>query len=112
MHESQLARQILDAALARAPAGTRIVAVRGWVAETEHLSRESLELHFGAYARETPAHRARLELSLRHVEAKCSCGVAYLPEHHVLLCPTCGGTDATLSGPTGLCIESIDVDEA
>jgi hydrogenase nickel incorporation protein HypA/HybF len=109
VHESQLARQVLHLALARAPAGTRVVAVRGWVAETETLSRPALELHFGAHARGTAAEGARLVLELRHVSATCACGAAYLPEHHVLVCPSCGGTDAVLSGPTGLTVEAIDV---
>ncbi len=50
MHESSLAKQILTAALERAAAdnATRIRAVRGWVAESEALSGESLAFHFAA----------------------------------------------------------------
>jgi hydrogenase nickel incorporation protein HypA/HybF len=84
--------------------------VRGRVAETETLSRESIELHFRAHARSTPAAGARLELELIHVEARCrACSAIYRPEHHVLLCAACGSTDGEELAPTGLWIDSIDV---
>jgi len=116
MHESSLAKQIVDlslASLARASdvRGRAIVSVRGWIADTETLSREALELHFLAHARGTPAEGARLDLELRHVRARCrTCGETYLPEHHVLLCPRCGSVDADELGETGLKIEAIDLD--
>ncbi len=114
MHESALARQILELSLAaaRRAGGAAIRAVRGRVAETEALSAESIELHFRAHARGTPAADARLELALAHVEARCrACGATYRPEHHVLLCARCGSTDGEELGPTGLWIESIDLDD-
>jgi len=49
MHESTLARRILELAAARA-GGAAVRVVHGRVAETETLSREALELHFRAYA--------------------------------------------------------------
>lgn len=121
MHESSLARKILELSLAEAararggeaagrPGGVTVRVVRGRVAETESLSRESLELHFHAHAAGTPAAHARLEIELVHVEARCrACGATYLPEHHVLLCTGCGSTDGEELGATGLWIESIDV---
>lgn len=112
MHESSLAKQVLAAVLARArsEAVTRILAVRGWVAETEALSPTSLALHFGALARGTVAEGAVLEMRTIHVEARClGCDFVYAPEHHVLLCPRCGGTDGKLLGKTGLGIESLEV---
>jgi len=117
MHESALARQILELTLAAAGraggAAMRAVrAVRGRVAETEALSAGSLELHFRAHARGTPAAAARLELELVHVEARCrACGAIYRPEHHVLLCERCGSTDGEELGATGLWIESIELDD-
>lgn len=119
MHESSLARKILELSLAEvvragAPGGVTVQVVRGRVSETETLSREALELHFHAHAAGTPAAHARLEIELVHVEARCrACGATYLPEHHVLLCTRCGSTDGEELGATGLWIESIDVtDEA
>ncbi len=112
MHESSLARQILALSLAEAAraGGALVCVVRGRVAETEALSRESLELHFHAHAAGTPAAHARLEIELVHVGARCrACGATYLPEHHVLLCVRCGATDGEELGATGLWIESIDV---
>ena len=115
MHESSLARKVLELSLAEvARAGGGLVrVVRGRVAETETLSRESLELHFHAHAAGTPAAHARLEIELVHVAARCrACGATYLPEHHVLLCMGCGSTDGEELGATGLWIESIDVSDA
>jgi hydrogenase nickel incorporation protein HypA/HybF len=113
VHESSLARRILEAVLARArDAGVeRVRVVRGHLAETEALSLESLQLHFEALSQGTPAEGARLELWLVHVEARChGCGQSYAPEHHLLLCPRCGSTDGTLLGRTGLWIESLEAE--
>ena len=113
MHESTLARQILAAVLerARAASARRVRAVRGWIAETEALSPQSLDFHFSAHARGTPAEGARLDLRLIHIEALClHCGRKYAPEHHLLLCPACGSTDGDELGTAGLGIDSLEVD--
>lgn len=111
MHESALARQLLGAVLERAPMGQRVLCVRGWLAETEALNDDAIAFHFRALARDTRACDARLELELIHTEARCStCDTVYRPEHHLTLCPRCGSTDAVLLGPTGLGIDSIDVE--
>jgi|SRR5689334_18575652 len=110
MHESTLARRILELAAARA-GGAAVRVVHGRVAETETLSREALELHFRAYARDTVAAAAELRIELVHVEARCrGCDATYLPEHHVLMCPRCGSTDGEQLGATGLWIDTIEVD--
>lgn len=112
MHESSLGKQVLAAVLEKAAeAGAAPVrVVRGWVAETEHLDPKAIAFHFEALARGTAAEGARLELDLRWVQARCACGETYAPDHHVLLCPACGGTDAELLGDTGLGIDTIEVD--
>jgi hydrogenase nickel incorporation protein HypA/HybF len=114
MHESALARQILEYALAQAEqlGRPRIRSVRGWIAETERLAPEALRFHFRAHARGTAAEAAELELELTHVHARCDgCGTEYAPDHHLTLCPACGDTRATLQGNLGLGIESISVEE-
>jgi len=113
MHESSLGKEVLRAVLERAAEENASVVrlVRGFIAETERLDPEAIAFHFAAHARGTPAEGARLELAVRWVEADCSaCGERYRPDHHVLLCPKCGSTEATLLGETGLGIESIEVD--
>jgi hydrogenase nickel incorporation protein HypA/HybF len=113
MHESSIAKQILDVALDRAAgAGARRVRkVRGVIAETESLSPGSIAFHFEAHARGTAAEGAALELDLTHVAARCSgCGETYAPEHHLLLCPSCGGTEAEVLGTPGLRVEAIEVE--
>jgi hydrogenase nickel incorporation protein HypA/HybF len=119
MHESSLARQLLEVVLARTaeaeaqakPKIQKVRTVRGWVAETETLSRESLAFHFAAHARGTAAEGSTLELRLVHVEARCrACGQRYAPEHHLLLCPGCGSTEGELLGQPGLGIEALEVE--
>jgi hydrogenase nickel incorporation protein HypA/HybF len=113
MHEAALARQLLSAVLSRAAdaGAARVRAARGWIAETETLSAESLAFHFGALARGTAADGARLELRLLHVEARCrGCAAVYRPEHHVLLCPGCGSADGELLGRTGLGLDELEVE--
>jgi hydrogenase nickel incorporation protein HypA/HybF len=113
MHESSLARAILREVLLRAEEGgaARVLAVRGWVAESEALSRESLAAAFAAMAAGTKAEGAALELAVTHVRARCAaCGAEYLPEHHVLLCPACGAASGELLGRTGLGVAAIEVE--
>ena len=113
MHESALARSVLDAVLdlARKNGATRVRRVVGQLSETEHLHAESIQFHFTAHAVGTPAEAAHLELDLVHVPARCrACAETYPPEHHVTLCPRCGSTDAELLGAVGLRIDSLDVE--
>ena len=113
MHETSLARQLLAAVLARAKAegAQRVKRVQGRLAESESLSRDSLAWHFAAHARGTAAEGACLELDLVHVAARCpACGVSFAPEHHLLVCPSCGAADAKLEGETGLRIDAMDVE--
>ena len=112
MHESTLARSILEAVLAKLPTDAPMLvrAVHGRVAETETLSQASLALHFGAVARGTPADGAKLVFELVHVSARCKgCGETYLPEHHLTLCPSCGSTEAEVLGDTGLTVDHVEV---
>lgn len=115
MHETSLARQIVDLAVTHAnaagPGAHTVRVVRGWVAETESLSPDSLRFHFAAHARGTPAEHATLDLRVIHVDARCrTCGQIYAPEHHVLICPACGSTDGDVLGETGLKIETVEID--
>ena len=112
MHETSLARQILSTVLAQAGRERAIAvrSVRGWIAETEALSAESVALHFRALAAGTVAAGARLELEVRRVDAQCrACTITYRPEHHLVLCPACGSTDGELLGDTGMGIDAIEI---
>ena len=114
MHESSLARNVLSAVLHRAAreGATRVRVVRGWIAETEALSPECVQLHFSWLARGTLAEGAELRLDLRRVSARCTaCATVYEPDHHVLLCPACSSADGELLGRTGLGIESIELED-
>jgi hydrogenase nickel incorporation protein HypA/HybF len=110
VHETALAKRILDAVIARAE-GRRVLRVRGTVAEDEALSHESLAFHFAAHARGTPVEGASLELELRHLAARCAaCDASFLPEHHLRRCPRCGSFETVLEGEPGVFVESIDVE--
>jgi hydrogenase nickel incorporation protein HypA/HybF len=114
VHESSLARRLVELAVERAREhGARAIRrVDAWVAETEALSKESLRLHFARFARGTTAEAATLDLRVAHVEAKCdACASSYAPDHHVLVCPTCGHVGGQLLGRTGVGIEALEVEE-
>jgi hydrogenase nickel insertion protein HypA len=113
MHESSLGKAVLTAVLERAAAenAKQIRKVSGWIAETESLDPSAIRFHFQAHARGTPAEGAELELRLVWVEAECaSCKTRYKPEHHLLLCPSCGSTEGVVLGETGLGLDSIEID--
>jgi hydrogenase nickel incorporation protein HypA/HybF len=111
MHESSLAKRIVDEVIARS-GGRTVRRVLGRIAEDEALSREALELHFRAHARGTIAASAELAFTLRHLSARCkACNTLFMPDHHVQLCPACGSMDAELDGEPGVFIESILVEE-
>jgi hydrogenase nickel incorporation protein HypA/HybF len=110
MHESSLARELLALALKSALPGERVRALRGRLAETESLDPQAIAWNFAALARGTAAEGAVLDLRTEHLRATCAaCGAVYQPEHHVLLCPGCGGTNAEVEGQPGLFIEEIDL---
>jgi hydrogenase nickel incorporation protein HypA/HybF len=114
MHESQLARRVLEVVLARArDAGAGSVRrVQGRLGEMEALSEDALAFHFRALARGTEAEHAELAIRLQHVAARCrACDRVYLPDH-VLLCPACASTDGELLGEIGLLIETLEIEDA
>jgi hydrogenase nickel incorporation protein HypA/HybF len=110
MHETSLAKQILDAVLERAD-GRRVRVVRGSIAEDEALSAQALAFHFRAHAQGSVAEFARLEFELLHLSARCRCcAMVFLPDHHVRLCPGCGSTHAILEGRPGVHVADIEVE--
>ena len=112
MHEAQLARQVLDAVLAHAHAAraTRVLAVRGRLADPEGLSADSLAFHFAAHARGTAAEGALLGIAISRVAARCAgCGRAFETDDHVPVCPACASTDCAWETTPGLAIEELDV---
>lgn len=111
MHESVLARKLLEMALQEAPEG-RITRIEARISETETLVGDSVAFHFAALAKQTRAEAAELGLDCVHVAARCdACGATYLPEHHLLLCPECGATEASLQEDCGVEVKRITVQE-
>jgi hydrogenase nickel incorporation protein HypA/HybF len=112
VNEAKLARQIIQIVIERAEreGARRVVAVHGWIAETEAISVSSLAMHFAGHAQGTVAEGASLDFRLKHVKAQCRrCATRYAPARHVFLCPACGGGEADLLGNTGMGVDSIDV---
>lgn len=114
MHESGLARGLVELVLERAASegASRVLRVLGRIADPEPIDPVTLELHFRAHARGTPAEGARLELAWTTVPAACrACGRQFVPEsHHALVCPLCGSLDGELQGPVGVAIDAIEVE--
>lgn len=110
MHEASLGRELVAVVLARLPEGARARTVRGRLSETEAISPVSVQLHFHLAAAGTPLEHAQLQLEVEHVRARCrSCRAVYLPEHHLTLCPDCGGTDGEILGDTGLWVDEVEL---
>ena len=113
MHEASVARKLLSAVLERAATerAGRVIAVRGWVADAEQLSAESLARHFALNAASTIASGARIEVQVEAVSARCSkCAEIFRPDHHLMLCPRCGSSEASMLGRTGIGIDAIDIE--
>src|ERR1035437_7449023 len=109
MHESQLARQVLEVVLARARAegAQQVVAVRGWLADSEGISVESLAFHFEAHARGTLAEGAKLGIAIKRISASClACKETFETDDHVAECPRCGSLNCAWSSAPGLGIEA------
>jgi hydrogenase nickel insertion protein HypA len=114
MHESTLAKRLLEAAIAigRQRHARRVVSLHAWIADAEPLDHASVEAHFSLNANGTIAEGARLCLQLSHVAARCvDCDATYLPIGHLTLCPRCGSSEAKLTGRTGAGIESLEVED-
>jgi len=112
MHEAQLARQVLDAVLARAreAQASRVLAVRGWLADPEGLGPDSLAFHFAAHARGTAAEGATLAFAIRRIPAACdTCQAVFASDDHVPVCPACGGLACRWLAAPGLAIEELDL---
>jgi hydrogenase nickel incorporation protein HypA/HybF len=113
MHESSLARSLLEVVIdeAHARGARRVVLVRGRIEDPERIDPAGFALLFEGAARGTIAEGARVELAWIAVPARCrTCGREFVPEsHHVVVCP-CGSLDAALVRPTGVTLDAIEVD--
>lgn len=112
MHEASLARQLLRVVLERAATerAAKVTEVRGWVAESEALSPQSLEVHFARYAAGTLAEGARLSLRITQIEGRCRrCSARFPADHHLFFCPSCDAIDIELLSDAGVGIDEIKV---
>ena len=91
MHEFQIAREVLEAALREAEQrNARLLGVRVEIDATSHESPEALQLAFEAAAAETPAKGATLEVVKTPVEVQCPhCDHRFNGEAEMLTCPHC-----------------------
>lgn len=113
MHESSVARHVLEIVLSQAAGqgARRVHRVTGRVAEAEALSVESLSAHFQAQASRTIAAGARLDLALFQVQARCrACTKTFDLDHHFRICPGCGSADLDVLGQPGVWIEALEVE--
>ena len=91
MHEFQIAREVLEAALREAQQrNARLLGVTVEIDATSHESPEALQLAFEAAAAETPAQGAKLEIVKTPVEVECPhCGHKFDGDAEMLTCPRC-----------------------
>jgi hydrogenase nickel incorporation protein HypA/HybF len=113
MHELPIIERILDLALAAAPSGDRIVAVKLHVGALCDAEPEWLQRYFRVAARGTAAEDARLEISREDTAVYCpSCGkdtILALPLAGPLSCSLCGYDHVTLVAGMEYQLESIEV---
>ena len=91
MHEFQIAREVLEAALREAEQrNARLLGVRIEIDATSHESPEALQLGFEAAAADTPARGATLEIATTPVAVQCHhCDHEFDGEAEMLTCPHC-----------------------
>ncbi len=91
MHETQLAREILNAALEEAHRRSgRLQGVKIELSKTSHESSEALEFAFSAVTEGTEAAGAKLEIERVPGRLTCPhCGHEFEAEDVVALCPQC-----------------------
>ncbi len=115
MHESSIARGILDVAVeAMRGRRGRIVTVRVAAGVLAGVQKESLEMYLSLLARGTVAEGAVLELRRQPVRIICrDCGRASDYDgggEPQLRCSRCGAP-ARMEGGAEICVESIEVEE-
>ena len=113
MHELPIIERVLDLALAAAPPGERIVAVKLRVGTLCDAEPQWLERYFRVAARGSVAEEARLEITREEALVYCpSCGkdsILVLPLSGPLVCSFCGYDHVTVVAGMEYQLESIEV---
>ena len=112
MHEGHFTEEMVEAIiqeLKKYP-GSVPVKIRISAGEMLHLIPESVSAHFAALTNGTSLGNAVLEMEEIPVRVECSvCGrVFHPPDHHMLLCESCGSLDVEILEGNRLIIESIE----
>jgi hydrogenase nickel incorporation protein HypA/HybF len=108
MHELGLCEDIVAAVEHRA--GTRPVArVTIRVGRLHHVHPDAFDQSFAIAAAGGVADGAAATLVLLPVRVVCAgCGAAHESDEMIVICPSCGGVDLSLTGGEELLLESIE----
>ena len=107
MHEFGLCEGVLDAVRQRAR-GRQVTGVRVRFGIRHAVDEESLAQAFGMMAEGTEAAGAAVELVTVPATIACpDCGFSGETTDLLATCPTCGSTDAQVSGGDEMVLESI-----
>ena len=114
MRELQAIQSILAKALlkARESNATRIKTVQLAIGEIAELDQTSIQGHWEAITKGTPAEQAQLTFRFINAEVQCmSCFIKYQPVDGKIHCPQCGSYGAKILSGEEFYLESIEVDE-
>jgi hydrogenase nickel incorporation protein HypA/HybF len=111
VHELSVSSAIVDTAVRHA-GGRRVLAVHVRLGELRQVVPDSLTFWFEFVARETVCEGARLEHEVVPARLRCNpCGTIWELEQPLFRCPSCGGSDVTVTSGEELEVESIEVEE-
>lgn len=111
MHELSLAVAVLERAMERVPAGTRLRSVRIRAGPRRGIDRPAMELAWRAATADTPASQTTLVLELLPWNLLCpECGRRWQAQDPLDPCPCGTGRAGPVAGDE-LTLMSIDVDD-
>ena len=113
MRELQSAQNILNEALlqARASNATRIKSLHLVMGEISELDQSTIQKHWEAISKGTPAEQAQLYFRLMAAEVQCmACFKKYHPRDGKIHCPHCGSYGAKIISGEEFYLESIELD--
>lgn len=113
MHETAIARSIIDIAVAAAEkeGARRITKVNVVAGELRAIVPSQFYFCFGLMAENTIASGAVLGLEITPIKGRCrDCDETFIVEDYRFVCPKCQGTDVETVGGTELRLRDIEVE--
>ncbi len=114
MHEFSIVSSLLNELeiISRNNGDKKVIRVDLVVGALEHIEPEVLKTVFDQAKEETCAGGAELVIRREEALVRCrGCGVEYIPEDNVWLCPQCGDVGGDIIQGTEVVIESVYLEE-